>query len=107
MGLRGFFFLFTDYRCSGGNGFPEARFKDFSGTLPLQRSDRRENCPSAKGASFFPAAQRGVQGRKSFLSAKEIFPRPLPLAPYNGMIPCRFPGRSSTFPLRRSKAAIR
>jgi hypothetical protein len=34
----------------------------FQGTLPPQRSVCRENCLSAKGASFFPAAEQGRAG---------------------------------------------
>ena len=54
----------------GGRGFPIARFEIFSGTLPPQRSDRRENCLSAKREFFPGSAARRKQGRKNVLSAE-------------------------------------
>ena len=43
----------------------------FRGTLPPQRSVRRENCLSAKGASIFRQRSESKQGRKNVLSAEE------------------------------------
>jgi hypothetical protein len=53
------------------DGIHAARFKDFSGTLPPQRSDRKGNCLSAEGASFAFAAKQDVAGCPKNVSERQ------------------------------------